>query len=723
MSTISTTITFGITLGTGGYTPPLSVTNTGSISTAGVAVSIAGDGTITNSGMIGSTGTYAIEGGVGLVLTNASTGVVSGYNAGVWSAAATIANHGIVEAFGANGSGVYLANTGGDGVLNNDGLVSAVYRGVVFRGIGALDNAGTIDSTGRYGVECLGYGTVTNAGSITGVNGLVLLAGGGVTNTGAITGLNAMAVDGAGTISNAGTIDATYGTGIVLGLGTISNAATGLITAAGYPAIYVTAGAATIVNAGTISGYTAITFASTGTASQTVIDTGTIAGTSGGAIAFGGGDDLLQFDPSIGVDIQGTVDGGGGTNTLVFAAGAQSGTLTGQPACFTNFSQASVAAGARWAIAGNVTFGASVYLTVQGSLTVSGTVTNDGTMSSGGYGINLAGGTLIDSGTISGTAPITFGNGVNQLVVAAQAAAITGTIAGFTGDDTIDLTSLSDIQNDATTSFNALTNILTVTGDNGSVQLQLDAGNYTGDVWYATNDGGNGTAVSPNCFRAGTAIATPDGEKPVERLAAGDLVLTARQAADGPGGDPTTGTMDRAPMAVQWIGHRHVDCRLHPDPHAVWPVRISAGAFGGGLPHRDLWLSPGHAVFVDEVLVPIRLLIDGTGIQQVPVDEITYYHVELARHDVILAEGLPAESYLDTGDRSGFSNGGAVVRLFPDFSPPSRNTAFLWETKGFAPLVVAGPALAAVRTRLARRAAGQDRPLLGSRSGAVIASG
>ncbi len=70
-------------------------------------------------------------------------------------------------------------------------------------------------------------------------------------------------------------------------------------------------------------------------------------------------------------------------------------------------------------------------------------------------------------------------------------------------------------------------------------------------------------------------------------------------------------------------------------------------------------LSPDHAVFVDDVLVPVRHLINGSTIVQEPVAEVTYYHVELATHDVILAEGLPCESYLDTGNRAVFVNGGA----------------------------------------------------------------
>jgi hypothetical protein len=110
-----------------------------------------------------------------------------------------------------------------------------------------------------------------------------------------------------------------------------------------------------------------------------------------------------------------------------------------------------------------------------------------------------------------------------------------------------------------------------------------------------------------------------------------------------------------------------------------------------GLPHRDLFLSPDHAVYFDGALIPVKYLINRTTIIQVPVDEVTYYHVELPRHDVLLADGLPVETYLDTNDRSNFANGGASIALYPDFA--SR----IWEAEGCASLVVTGPQLAAVR--------------------------
>jgi hypothetical protein len=160
------------------------------------------------------------------------------------------------------------------------------------------------------------------------------------------------------------------------------------------------------------------------------------------------------------------------------------------------------------------------------------------------------------------------------------------------------------------------------------------------------------TATAP-CFRRGTAIRTPGGDVLVEDLKAGDFVTLA---------DGTAAT-------VKWLGHRKVDCAGHPKPEAVWPVLVREGAFAEGAPARDLYLSPGHSVFVHGVLMQAEKLINGATILQVETDAVEYWHVELESHAIILAEGLPAESYLDQGNRTHFINGGAFVEAHPDFQP------------------------------------------------------
>ncbi len=184
------------------------------------------------------------------------------------------------------------------------------------------------------------------------------------------------------------------------------------------------------------------------------------------------------------------------------------------------------------------------------------------------------------------------------------------------------------------------------------------------------------------CFAADTRIATARGMVPVQALQAGD---SAQLAGGG-----------HAP--VRWTGHRRVDCARHPRPHDVWPVRVQAHAFAPGQPGCDLYLSPDHAVFMGGVLIPVRYLLNGATIAQIPVESVDYWHVELPAHGVLLAEGLPAESYLDTGNRAAFA-GNAATQLHADFARA------IWAAEGCAPLCTAGPRVAAVQRRLLARAA------------------
>ena len=159
------------------------------------------------------------------------------------------------------------------------------------------------------------------------------------------------------------------------------------------------------------------------------------------------------------------------------------------------------------------------------------------------------------------------------------------------------------------------------------------------------------------CFAQGTRIATLRGEVAVEALRPGDLCLTLDGAA-----------------AVTWVGHRHVVCAGLARAHEAWPVRIAPDAFGPGLPTRELFLSPDHGVFAEGVLIPVRCLVNGRTVVPHPVPAITYWHVELAAHAVLLAEGLPAESYRDTGSRSAFDGATATTstaRMLATASGPS----------------------------------------------------
>jgi len=86
----------------------------------------------------------------------------------------------------------------------------------------------------------------------------------------------------------------------------------------------------------------------------------------------------------------------------------------------------------------------------------------------------------------------------------------------------------------------------------------------------------------------------------------------------------------------------------------VWvcPVRVRAGALGPGQIARDLFLSLAHAVYTAGVLTPVRVLVNGDRITRHHVGSLNYWHVEVDEHHILLANGLPVESFLDTGKMS-----------------------------------------------------------------------
>jgi predicted Zn-dependent protease len=192
---------------------------------------------------------------------------------------------------------------------------------------------------------------------------------------------------------------------------------------------------------------------------------------------------------------------------------------------------------------------------------------------------------------------------------------------------------------------------------------------------------------APACFASGTKLLAASGPRPVEELCVGEAMVTA------------SGRLAR----VGWIGHRRLATATHPRPFDVMPVRVRAGALGENLPLRDLVLSPDHAVFVDGRLVPIRHLVNGVSIIQENRPEVTYWHVELDRHDLVLAEGMACESYLDTGNRAAFA-GEAAMQLHPAFAAAASRAE--WDARGCAAILTdpACPELRAAHLRLLARA-------------------
>ncbi|GGF66503.1 Hint domain-containing protein [Mameliella alba] len=172
----------------------------------------------------------------------------------------------------------------------------------------------------------------------------------------------------------------------------------------------------------------------------------------------------------------------------------------------------------------------------------------------------------------------------------------------------------------------------------------------------------------PACFLTGTGISTPTGRVAVEDLHIGSEILSH------------SGEVVR----VKWIGVQRVSTRFGP-AERLMPVRVRAGALGGGCPERDLVLTADHALLIDGMLIDAGALVNGAGITWVPLSDLgegyTLYHVETEEHAVILAEGAPAETFIDYIGRRAFANHAEYTALYgedraiPEMSLPRISSA------------------------------------------------
>jgi hypothetical protein len=566
-----------------------------------------------------------------------------------------ISNAGTIALLGDSVSGPALLTISGGVTLSGGGTVTLrdTNTGVfgdaarIVGSGGTLENLdNTISGYGELGGDSVGFSNDA-AGTVVATVGTLTLDSG--TSTIVNAGLLASDEGGSLILGSAVRNSGTLrvgGTTSIMASGTVTNS--GEIRLVGGPFLAATYGAATTVNTGLIDG--------AGTVAGPVTGLGTIEATGGTLTLTGNVSGVLQIASDGTLGLQGnsvsptgavTIDAGGGVTGF--------GTITGPE---TN-NGAITATG--------------------GTLDVVGDVTGGGTL-------NLdQGGVLQLDGTVAASQSLVFTNGDETLALGLDAdilASISGVLSG-------DMIGLVD-QQVISAIYTPANQQLAITGDGGSMFELSFVGDYQQSNFQVVND----EVAVLLCFLHGTHIATPRGEVPVETLTIGDVVNTHQSGQ----------------ATVRWIGYRDVDCRRHSKPETVWPVRVAKGAFGENLPHRDLWLSPDHAVYVENVLIPVRYLINGTTVARIPREHASYYHVELETHDLLTAEGLLAESYLDTGDRANFANCGATIRLFADFTQGSRNVAALWEAFGCAPLIISGPSLDAARARVSTRTSFKHQP-------------
>ena len=241
--------------------------------------------------------------------------------------------------------------------------------------------------------------------------------------------------------------------------------------------------------------------------------------------------------------------------------------------------------------------------------------------------------------------------------------------------------------------------------DTSRVSFSLEDGQ---ELWVTDGTAAGTEEIAPVCYLKGSRIATPGGEVAVEHLWPGDMVTTLGRALAARGTRIRTPTgelqveklrpgkqVQEVPQTIRWLGHRQIDLTTHLHPETVAPIRIERDAIADGLPHHDLLVSPDHGIFVDGKLICARQLVNGVTIrQELDWTAVDYYHVELDQHAILLAEGLPAESYLDTGNRGFFSNSDEPLVLHPDLTDktnyPTREAGscapFVWDEANVRPI-------------------------------------
>ncbi len=330
--------------------------------------------------------------------------------------------------------------------------------------------------------------------------------------------------------------------------------------------------------------------------------------------------------------------------------------------------------------------------TIAGQGDITGAISGNGGLISAGDNVRID----INSADIAGSNTLQIGNGGTIGVVDTTIGATNITFTGATGkfevmtaSDLVTTGTISGMQvgsgkNTATTTisftgftiksakFDSTKDQLTIVDAADDSQTTLQLSDY-GSGTFANWTGGTLFLTDTVCYAAGTRILTEHGDVMVEDLRPGDQVVVL----DGD---------TRSLLPVTWIGTRHVDLASHPRAELVAPVRIAKGAFAANIPARDLLVSPPHAIRVDDHLIPAKLLVNGMTItRDSSLASVTYFHVELERHAVILAEGLPAESYLDTGNRAFFSN--AAISTLRDAVYHVDDAQRIWQEQACLPLM------------------------------------
>ena len=288
----------------------------------------------------------------------------------------------------------------------------------------------------------------------------------------------------------------------------------------------------------------------------------------------------------------------------------------------------------------------------------------------------IDGGTLeVLSGGIVSDSVVFTGKG-GSLVISASGVP-QATILGFSTGDSIFLASIA--YNSGDSPVLGARNVLTVSQTTGGEEtFNLDpTQNFSGYNFHLAAFGLGTVITATACYCRGTHILSEDGQRLIEHFAIGDIVVTVS-------GERRT---------VKWIGRRRYAGRQLTGRKHLLPVRIAAGALGNGMPHRDLRVSPLHAMLLRGVLVPAWQILNGVSIvQETDCQDVEYIHIELETHDVIWAEGAASETFVDDDSRGIFQN---AVEYDEMYSEKNYN-----RTEYSAPRVESGADLESIRRDL-----------------------
>ena len=724
LSSLSTNYTVTIS---SGYTPDvLSLTLENPTGTGAATLAIATGGSLDVLGLLNQTagtvtenggtsdalvaGTLTVSGGT-FSVGNAGTGVAQIQSGGIAiSGSGTVSvggsstNRGTITDFGSlsiGGSGALTITGGAHPSTVSAASIAQSGGAITLSGTSTLSTTGTMSQSA--GMISAAAGLLATS-SLTESGGVIALTGGSLDVTGALN-------QTAGTISNNSGTAATVGTLTVSG-GTFNagNAGTGIVTVGGGGTTINGSGTVSVGGMGANSGTLATGALTVGGGAALTIIGGTAATTvSAASITQSGGTITLTGGNTGTLSTTGPLSQSGGTINVNAGILSSSGTLTqnGATAAInvtggtlsTGSGALKQTLGAITVTGGSLLVGGALTQSSGGTITIGAGTLNTGSYTQGGGTLNFVGnGTLeLNAGAVGAT-KFDFGTSDGTLFWNTTTAPTTSvTIDDFFGGGSASNSDVLDVKYSTGGALTETFSNETLTIKNGSttvfsVLLAHDrnpsARDYTASDFTVTNDGTSGGYIqltsSYPCFLRGTRIATLRGDVAVEDLRIGDLLIT-----DTGGAQP-----------VKWIGTRAYITRMVHEHHraALMPVRIAAGALAEGSPARDLFVSAEHMMCLNDVLVPAEKLLNGTTITRCQdFDVVQYFHVELPRHSVIYADGAPAESFLDTGNRNMFSNVLDYLGVSNGLDSPAQTPC--------RPVITEGEMLVAVRARVAERAA------------------